>query len=220
MKYHPFLFILLLLVFTGAVSCRSTATADVENVVASEVLEIADCVLSVPFVLVTPDVLDTLPDAVRDEARKHCGKPGVVVVASSLRPRYYRLVRRQERLLLGSSDAPVARNTAFLSVITGLGDAVDSIRNIAVENPDSPEPWNLGVFIRRYPELSERIAGLPPGDERLASLESSARELLSRGSTRVMLERHSRTKDPAVLEEAVRAEQEQIGVLEEILNTK
>ena len=40
------------------------------------------------------------------------------------------------------------------------------------------------------------------------------------GSTRVMLERHSRTKDPAAQEAAAQAEQEQMGVLEEILNSK
>ncbi len=214
------LFSLCLTVCICAASCRSAAEAGEETVVASQVMEIEGCTLPAPCMLVTPDALDTLPEAVRDEAEKHCGKPGVVVVASSLRPRYFRLVRQQERLLLGSSDAPVERNTAFLSVITGIGEAADSIRSIAVENPDSPEPWDLGVFIRRYPELAERIGELPPGDGRLADLEPAARELLSRGSTRVMLERHARTKDPAVLEEAVRAEQEQIGVLEEILNRK
>ena len=217
MKHQFFLSILCLLLCTAAASCRSTSAADAETVGASEVLEIEDCVLDAPYVLVTPDVLGTLPEAVRDEAKKYCGKPGVALVASGLRPRYFRLNSRQGYLLLGSSDVPVRRNTVFLSVITGLGEAAESIRGIVVENPDSPLPWNLGVFIRRYPELSDRIAALPPGDERLAALEPAARELLKRGSTRVMLERHSRTKDPAELEAAAQAEQEQIGVLEEIL---
>ena len=137
-----------------------------------------------------------------------------------MRPRYFRLIRRQECLRLGSNDAPIERNTVFLSVIAGLGEAADSIRSIKVENPDSPEPWNLGVFIKRYPELADRIADLPPDDERLADLDPAARELLKLGSTRIMLERHSRTEDPAALEAAVRAEQEQIAVLEEILNLK
>ena len=220
MKHKLFLPILFMMLCIGAASCRSTSAADVETVGTSEVMEIADCVLDAPCILVTPDVLDILPDAIRNEAEKYCGRPGVVTVASCLRPRYFRLIRRQERLLLGSSDFPVVRNTAFLSVITGLGEAADSIRVIEVENPDSPDPWNLGVFMNRYPELADRIAALPAGDGRLAELEPAARELLSRGSTRVMLERHSRTKDPAALEEAIRAEQEQIGVLEEILNSK
>lgn len=219
MKHRSILSILCLLLCAAAASCRSAATADTETVGASEVMEIEGCVLDAPYVLVTPDVLGTLPETLRGEAEKYCGKPDVVVVASSLRPRYFRLIRRQGRLLLGSSDVPAVRNAAFLSVITGLGETAESIRGIAVENPDSPIPWNLGVFIKRYPELSDRIAALPPGDEHLATLEPAARELLKRGSTRVMLERHSRTKDPAALEAAVQAEQEQIGVLEEILNS-
>ena len=52
-----------------------------------------------------------------------------------------------------------------------------------------------------------------------AELEPAARELLKRGSTRIMLERHSRVKDPDALDAAMQAEQEQIGVLEEILNS-
>lgn len=220
MKRKLFLLILCLILGLGTVSCRSTAAADMETVGASEVLEIEDCVLPEPCLLVTPDVLDTLPEAVRDEAKKHCGKPRTVVVASSLRPRYFRFIRRQERLLLGSDEVPVARNTVFLSMIMGVGETTDSIRSVAIEKADSPVPWNLGVFMKRYPELADRIAGLPPGDERLAELEPAARELLSRGSTRIMLERHSREKDPAAIEAAVQAEQEQIGVLEEILNSK
>lgn len=220
MRPTIFLSLFCLMLCFGAVSCRSTADADAETVVMSEVMEIQDSVLDEPCVLVTADTFETLPEAVRDEARKYCGKPGLVVVASSLRPRYFRLVRRQERLLLGSDDVPAERNTVFLSVITGLGEAADSIRSITVENPDSLEPWNLGVFMKRYPELADRIAELPSGDERLDSLRPAARELLSRGSSRIMLERHSRTKDPAAIEAAVQAEQEQIGVLEEILSSK
>lgn len=220
MRPTIFLSLFCLMLCFGAVSCRSTADADAETVVMSEVMEIQDSVLDEPCMLVTADTLETLPEAVRDEARKYCGKPGLVVVASSLRPRYFRLVRRQERLLLGSDDVPAERNTVFLSVITGLGEAGDSIRSITVENPDSLEPWNLGVFMKRYPELADRIAELPSGDERLDSLRPAARELLSRGSSRIMLERHSRTKDPAAIEAAVQAEQEQIGVLEEILSSK
>lgn len=220
MKHKLFLFIFCLVLGLGAVSCRSTAAADAETVVASEVMEIEDCVLSQPCMLVTPDVLDTLPEAVRDEAKKHCGKQGTVVVASSLRPRYFRFIRRQERLLLGSDESPVARNTVFLSVIAGLGEATDSIRSVAIEKMDSPDPWNLGVFMKRYPELADRIAELPVDDDRLAELEPAARELLKLGSTRIMLERHSRTKDPAAIEAAAQAEQEQIAVLKEILNSK
>ena len=220
MKHKLFPVILCLILGLGAVSCRSTAAADMETVGASEVMEIEDCVLSEPCLLVTRDVLDTLPEAVRDEAKKHCGKPGAVVVASSLRPRYFRFIRRQERLLLGSDEIPVARNTVFLSVITGVGEETDSIRSVAIEKADSPDPWNLGVFVNRYPELADRIAELPVDDDRLAELEPAARELLKLGSTRIMLERHSRTKDPAAIEAAAQAEQEQIAVLKEILNSK
>jgi len=220
MRSIVLLFVFCMMLCFGAVSCRSAAAEDAETVGASEFMEIPDCELSVPFVLVTEDVLDTLPEAVRNEAKKYCGKQGVAVVASSLRPRYFRLIRRQDRLLLGSVEIKSAQKIVYLSVIDGLGDAADSVRSISVEDPDSPDPWNLGVFIKRYPELADRIGGLPPGDERLTFLDPAARELLRRGSTRIMLERHSRTQDPAALEEAARAEQEQIGVLEEILNSK
>jgi len=220
MRPNVFLFLFCLMLSFGAVSCRSAANADAETVVMSEVLEIEDSVLDVPCMLVTADTLETLPEAVRDEAETHCGKPGAVVVASSLRPRYFRLIRRQECLLLGSLEIQSARKIVYLSVISGLGEDADSIRSIRIENPDSLEPWNLGVFMKRYPELSDRIAELPPDDERLDSLRVAARELLSRGSSRIMLERHARTKDPAAIEAAVQAEQEQIGVLEEILGSK
>lgn len=220
MRPAVFLFLFCLMLCSGAVSCRSTADADAETAVMSEVVEIANSVLDVPCMLVTADTLGTLPEAVRDEAEKHCGRPGVVVVASSLRPRYFRLIRRQECLLLGSDEVPTVRNTVFLSVIANLGEDADTIRSIRIEKPDSLEPWNLGVFIRRYPDLADRIAELPPDDERLDSLRAAARELLSRGSTRVMLERHARTKDPDAIGAAVQAEQEQIGVIEEILSSK
>ncbi len=219
MKSNVLLSILCLMLCFGAVSCRSAAEADAENSVASEVMEIEDCVLDALCVLVTPDTLDTLPEAVRDVAERHVGKPGVVVVASSLRPRYFRLIRQNGRLLLGSVEIKSAQKIVYLSVITGLDEA-DAIRGVSVENPDSPEPWTLGVFMKRYPELSVRIGELPPGDDRLDSLRAASRELLSRGSTRAMLERHARTKDPASLDAAVRAEQEQIGVIEEILSSK
>jgi len=209
-----------MMLFFGAASCRSTAKEDAETVVMSEVMEIADCVLNEPCMLVTTDTLETLPEAVRGEAKKYCGKSGVVVVASSLHPRYFRLIRRQECLLLGSVEIRSAQKIVYLSVITGLGEAADTIRNVRIENPDSLEPWNLGVFMNRYPELAEHLAELLPDDERLDPLRTAARELLSRGSTRIMLERHSRTKDPAALEAAVQAEQEQISVLEELLNSK
>ncbi len=220
MRPTVFLFLFCLMLCSGAVSCRSTGDADAETVVMSEVMEIRDSVLDVPCMLVTADTLETLPEAVRDEAEEYCGKPGIVVVASSLRPRYFRLIRRQECLLLGSVEIQSAQKIVYLSVISGLGEDADPIRNIRIENPDSLEPWNLGVFMKRYPELSDRISELPPDDGRLDSLRVAARELLSRGSSRVMLERHSRTKDPAAIGASVQAEQEQIGVIEEILNSK
>jgi hypothetical protein len=209
-----------LLLCLGSASCRSAATEDAEAVCLSEVLEIEDCVLSVPCMQVTPDVLDSLPEPVGNEAKKYCGKKGTAVVASTLRPQYFRLIRSQRRLVLGSVETKALRNAVFLSVIGNLGEAADSIWSIKIENPDSPDPWDLGIFIKRYPELADRIAALQPDDERLAVLGPAARELLSRGSTKVMLERHSRVKDPAALEAAVRAEQEQIGALEDILNSK
>ena len=211
--------ILCLMLCLGVAACRSTEESAGSGGF-SEVLEIEDCVLPEPYVLVTPDMLDTLPDPVRSEAEKYCGRPGTVVVASNLRPRYFRLIRQQERLLLGSVEATSARRIVYLSVIDGLGDAADSIRSIKVENPDSPDPWDLGVFVKRYPELAARIGALPPRDGRLAALDPAARELLKRGSTRIMLERHSRKKDPDALEAAAQSEQEQIGVLEDILNSK
>ena len=219
MKTNILLTILCLLVCVCAASCRSTAE-EVESGAISQVLEIEDCVLSESCVLVTRDTLDTLPEEVRAEAKKYCGEAGNVVVASSLRPRYFRLIRRQDRLLLGSVEITSAQKIVYLSVICGLGEAADTIRSIKIENPDAPDTWDLGVFIKRYPELADRIGGLPPGDDRLAELEPAAKELLRRGSTRVMLERHARNKDPAALEAAEQAEQEQIGIVEDILNSK
>jgi len=219
MKSNILLTILCLLLCAGAVSCRSTA-GDVESGAISEVLEIDGCILTEPCVLVTPDSLDSLPEEVRSEAKKYCGKSGTIVVVSSLRPRYFWLIREQERLLLGSVEVTSVREIVYLSVICGLGEAADTIRNIKIENPDSPDTWDLGVFIKRYPELAARIAALLPGDERLAALGPATKELLSRGSTRIMLERHSRKKDPAEIEAAEQAEQEQIGVVEDILNSK
>ena len=219
MKTNILLSILCLLVCAGAASCRSTPE-EVESGAISEVLEIEGCVLSEPCVLVTRDVLDTLPEGVRAEAKKYCGDGGTVVVASSLRPRYFRLVRQQNRLLLGSVEVASAQKIVYLSVICGLGGAADSIRSIKIENPGSPDTWDLGIFIKRYPELAARIGAIPPGDGRLAALGPATKELLSRGSTRVMLERHSREKDPAEIEAAEQAEQEQIGVVEDILNSK
>lgn len=220
MKTNILLTILCLLLSAGAASCRSTAAEEVESGAISQVLEIEDCVLSEPCMLVTRDTLDTLPEKVRAEAKKYCGEAGTVVVASSLRPRYFRLVRRQDRLLLGSVEITSAQQIVYLSVICGLGEAADTVRSVKIENPESPDTWDLGVFIKRYPELADRISALPPGDERLARLEPAAKELLSRGSTRVMLERHARKKDPDALEAAEQAEQEQIRIVEDILNSK
>jgi len=219
MRSNILLSILCLMLCLASAACRSTPDP-AESGILSEVLEISGCELSVPCVQVTADVLVSLPEPVRAEAEKHCGRSGTVVVASSLRPRYFRLIRSQERLLLGSVEMKPAQKAVYLSVIDGLGEAADSIRSIKIENPDSPDPWDLGIFIKRYPSLAGRIAELPPDDKRLADLAPAARELLSRGSTRVMLERHSRKNDPAALEAAAQAEQEQIGVLEEILNSK
>ena len=220
MKTNLLLFILSLTIFAGGLSCQSAAPSGAESGGISEVLEIEGCMLSVPYLQVTPDVLDTLPEAVRNEAKKYCGRSGSVVVVSSMRPRYFRLIRRQERLLLGSDGLQSGREAVYLSVIDGLGEAADSIRSIKVENPDSPDPWDLGVFINRYPGLADRIGELPPEDGRLADLRPAARELLSRGSTRILLERRSRKKDPAALEAAVQSEQEQIRVLEKILKAE
>lgn len=218
MRSNILLQVLCLMLCLAFAACRSAADP-AESGVMSEVLEIEGCMLPVPCLQVTAEVFGTLPEPVRAEAKKYCGRRGTAVVVSSLRPRYFRLIRSQERLLLGSAEAKPGRNVVYLSVIDGLGEAADSIRSIKIENPDSPDPWDLGIFIKRYPSLAGRIAELPPDDERLSALRPAARELLSRGSTKVMLERHSRTKDPAALEAAAHAEQEQIVVLEELLSS-
>lgn len=218
MKSDIVLTILCFLLCLASASCRS-AGEDAEYGVIPEMLEFADCTLPVPCMIVTPETLGELPEPVLEMAEKHCGSHGTLVVASALRPRYFRLIREQGRLLLGSVEIAPSARTVYLCVLSGLGDAAETIRSIRVENPDALETWNLGVFIRRYPELSARLNDLPPGDERLEAAESAAQELLRRGSTRVLLEKRS-AGNTAALDEAVRAEQEQIGVLEDILNSK
>ena len=170
--------------------------------------------------LVTPDTLGDLPDAVRGEAEKFLGKAGTVVAVSSLRPRYLRLIRQQGRLLLGSVEINPSTETVYLCVLSGIGDEAESVRSIQIENPDEPDPWDLGIFIRRYPDLSARLGALSPGDDRFEDAVPAARELLRRGSTRTMLEKHGRAKDAEALEEARQAEAEQIAVLERILDVK
>ena len=218
MKSDIVLTILCFLLCLASASCRS-AGEDAEYGVIPEMLEFADCTLPVPCMIVTPETLAELPEPVLEMAEKHCGSHGTLVVASALRPRYFRLIREQGRLLLGSVEIAPSAGTVYLCVLSGLGDAAETIRSIRVENPDALETWNLGVFIRRYPELSARLNDLPPGDERLEAAESAAQELLRRGSTRVMLEKRA-GENSAAMEAAVQAEQEQIGVLEDILNSK
>ena len=219
MKYHVILSIIFQLFCIVFTSCRSSA-GDAGPGVVPEFLEIEGCSLPEDCMLVTPETLDSLPEPVLSEAKKFCGKNGVVVVVSSLRPRYLRLLRGQGRLLLGSVEIKPSRQVVYLCVMSGLGEAADSILSVEIENPDETLPWNLGIFISRYPELASSLSELSPGDERLNLAEPAARELLRRGSTRTMLEKHARGKDPAALEEAVLAEQEQIRVLKEILSSK
>ena len=216
MKSDIVLTILCFLLCLASASCRS-AGEDTEYGVIPEMLEFADCTLPVPCMIVTPETLGELPEPVLETAEKHCGNPGTLVVVSALRPRYFRLIREQGRLLLGSVEIAPSAGTVYLCVLSGLGDAAETIRSIRVENPDAIETWNLGVFIRRYPELAARLNDLPPGDGRLDAAESAAQKLLRRGSTRVMLEKRS-AGNTAALDEAIRAEQEEIGVLESILN--
>ena len=219
MKFNVILSIICLMFCIVSASCRSSA-GDAGAGIVPEFLEIEGCSLPEDCMLVTPETLDSLPEPVFAEAKKHCGKPGVVVVVSSLRPRYLRLIRGQGRLLLGSVEIKSSRQVVYLCVMSGLGEAADSILSVEIENPDETLPWNLGIFISRYPELASSLGELPPGDERLNLAEPAARELLRRGSTRTMLEKHARGKDPAALEEAVQAEKEQIRVLEEILSSE
>ena len=218
MKSDIVLTILCFLLCLASASCRS-AGEDTEYGVIPEMLEFADCTLPVPCMIVTPETLGELPEPVLEVAEKHCGNPGTLVVVSALRPRYFRLIREQGRLLLGSMEIAPSTGTVYLCVLSGLGDAAETIRSIRIENPDVLETWNLGVFVRRYPELAARLNDLPPGDGRLDAAESAAQELLRRGSTRVLLEKRS-AGNSAALDEAKAAEQEQIGVLESILSTE
>ena len=218
MKSDIVLTILCFLLCLASASCRS-AGEDTEYGVIPEMLEFADCTLPVPCMIVTPETLGELPEPVLEVAEKHCGNPGTLVVVSALRPRYFRLIREQGRLLLGSMEIAPSTGTVYLCVLSGLGDAAETIRSIRIENPDVLETWNLGVFVRRYPELAARLNDLPPGDGRLDAAESAAQELLRRGSTRVLLEKRS-AGNSAALDEAKAAEQEQIEVLENILSTE
>ena len=202
-----------------AVSCRSSSGTDHGPGGIPEYLEFEGCSIPEPCMIVTPETLGSLPAPLLETAEKHCGAPGTVVLVSEVRPRYLRLLRSQGLLLLGSVEVNPSHGIVFLSVLSGLGEAADSIRGVRIENPDSPDTWNLSVFARNYPELTARLNELLPGDVRLEAADPAARELLSRCSTRIMLEKKPGT-DAAALEEAVRAEQEQIGVLEAILNGK
>jgi len=210
------LFVLFTLV---SVSCRSTAD-EVEPVCIPEFMEIDDCVFDLPCLLVTPDTLAELPDAIRAEAAKHCGRHGVAVVVSSLRPRYLRFLRSQGRLILGTVELNPSVKTAYLCVLSGLGDDADAIRSVSVENADSPDPWNLGVFVKRYPELAVRLGEVPPDDPRREQLVSEAAKLLSLGSSRTMLERHSKTaQSDGRLREAEEEERRQLEAVEAILSS-
>ena len=200
-------------------SCRSTAD-EVEPACIPEFMEIEDCAFDRPCLLVTPENLDGLPDAVRAEAKKHCGKPGTAVVVSSLRPRYLQLLRSQGRLILGTAEINPSVKTAYLCVVNGLGDAAESIRSVSVEHADSPDPWNLGVFVKRYPELAARLGEVAPDDPRRERLAAACTELLSLGSTRNMLERRTKTPENAEqLNAAIQAERRQIEVLEALLSS-
>ena len=216
MRSDIVLTILCFLLCLASASCRS-AGEDAEYGVIPEMLEFADCTLPVPCMIVTPETLGELPEPVLEVAEKHCGSPGTLLVVSALRPRYFRLIREQGRLLLGSVEIAPSAGTVYLCVLSGLGDAAETIRSIRVENPDVLETWNLGVFVRRYPELAARLNDLPPRDGRLEAAESAAQELLRRGSTRVLLEKRS-AGNSAALDEAKAAEQEQIKLLESILS--
>lgn len=213
------MFILCAALCVAAASCRSSGTEN-EPGGLSEFREFDGCTLSVPCMLVTRDTLDDVPDEVRDEAEKFLGKAGTVVAVSSLRPRYLRLIRQQGRLLLGSVEINPSTETVYLCVLSGIGDEAESVRSIRIENPDDPDPWDLGIFIKRYPELSARLGALSREDDRFEEAVPAARELLRRGSTRTMLEKHGRTENAGALEEARRGEAEQIAVLERILDIK
>ena len=212
--------LLLLTLAFAAASCHSTAQEPESAAPIPEFIEIADCAFDRPCLLVTPENLDGLPDAVRAEAKKHCGKPGTAVVVSSLRPRYLQLLRSQGRLILGTAEINPSVKTAYLCVVNGLGDAAESIRSVSVEHADSPDPWNLGVFVKRYPELAARLGEVAPDDPRRERLAAACTELLSLGSTRNMLERRTKTPENAEqLNAAIQAERRQIEVLEALLSS-
>ena len=211
--------ILAFLICLASASCRSSGE-EAQFGVIPEMQEFADCSLAVPCMIVTPETLGELPEPVLEAAEKHCGEPGTLVVVSGVRPRYFRLVREQGRLLLGSVEVNPSAGTVFLSVLSGLGEAAETIRSVSVENPEAPRTWTLGVFVKRYPELAARLDELEPGDPRLEAAEAAAQELLSRGSTRVLLEKRAGGQSSAALEDAVLAEQEQIRILENILNAE
>ena len=218
MKSSIVLSILCLAFCAVAVSCRSSG-AETEPGGLSEFQEF-EGTLSVPCMLVTPDTLGDVPESVRDAAEKFSGRPGTVVAVSALRPRYLRLIRQQGRLLLGSMEVSPSTGKVYLCVLSGIGDAAEMVRSIKVENPDSPDPWDLGVFIRRYPELAARLNELPPGDGRLETAAPAVTELLRRSSTRIMLEKNARAGNSSSLEEVRRAEAEQAAVLESILDSE
>ena len=200
-------------------SCRSTAD-EVEPACIPEFMEIEDCAFDRPCLLVTPDELAELPEAIRAEAAKHCAKPGVAVVVSSLRPRYLRFLRSQGRLILGTVELNPSVKTSYLCVLSGLGDDAAAIRSVSVENAESPDPWNIGVFVKRYPELASRLGEVAPDDPRRERLASEAAKLLSLGSTRTMLERHSTSAQAdGRLEEAEADERRQIDAIEAILSS-
>ena len=210
--------ILAFLLCLASSSCRSSGE-DARFGVIPEMLEFEDCSLAVPCMIVTQETLGELPAPVLEEASKHCGEPGTLVVASGVRPRYFRLVREQGRLLLGSVEVNPSDGTVYLCVLGGLGEAAETIRSVRIENPEAPETWTLGVFVKRYPELAARLDELLPGDARLEAAEPAAQELLRRGSTRALLEKRTGGQNSAALEDAIRAEQEQIAVIEAILSS-
>ena len=203
----------------ASASCRSTAD-EVEPACIPEFMEIEDCAFDRPCQLVTPENLAELPEAIRSEATKHCGKSGVAVVVSSLRPRYLRFLRSQGRLVLGTVELDPSVKTAYLCVLSGLGDDAAAIRSVSVENAESPDPWNIGVFVKRYPELAARLGEVAPDDPRRERLASEAAKLLSLGSTRTMLERHSNAaRTDGRLEEAEEDERRQLEAVEAILSS-
>ena len=74
--------------------------------------------------------------------------------------------------------------------------------------------------MKRYPELATRLGELPPDDPRREQLASEATRLLSLGSTRNMLERHSTTaRTDGRFEEAEEDERRQIEAIEAILSS-